>query len=79
MDNMFLIQPVQRLSKPLHCKDSEDHFVLDGVKCFREIKLEKYDRPFGSFALVNIFKAPCQAVLNGSATKKIVLVVMNTS
>ena len=40
--------------------------VLDSVKSFGKVKLENYDKSFTLLALVNIFKALGNAILDGS-------------
>jgi hypothetical protein len=50
--------------------------VLDSVKSFGKVQLENYDRSFTLLALVNIFKAPGNAILDGSRFDEAILICM---
>ena len=47
------------------------------IKCLGKIKFEKHNFFLGALSLINIFKSPREAVLNGTAFKEAVLVTMN--
>ena len=51
--------------------------VLNCIKGFSEVKLEKYDFFLGGLTLVDILKGPSETILYSSSLNETILIVVN--